>query len=147
MGVASGGGWGCTRSDAAGVGAERKTLGPEDETQFVTLDHDLALVDNDEAGVVGPGVVRNCDLLVRVHAGHVARLVDVEIHAQDNRPLRHSRLRTCRTFRLHRPDDHVDYGSRVDGVARPLDDGTLRSIGEDLRKGVMISPYERKPRW
>ena len=111
------------------------------------MDHDSALVDNDEAGVVGPGVVRNCDLLVREHAGHVARLVDVKTHAQYNRPLRHSWPRACRTLRLHRPDNQVDYGSRVDGVARPLDDGTLRSIGEDLRKGVMIGPYERKPRW
>ena len=73
--------------DAAEVGADRKTLGL-DEPQLVTLDHDLALVDNDEAGVVGPGVARDCDLLVREHAGHVARLVDVEPHTQCRRPLR-----------------------------------------------------------
>ena len=57
--------------DAAGVGAERKPFSLN-EPQFVTFDHDSALVDNDEAGVIGPGVVRNCDLLVREHAGHVA---------------------------------------------------------------------------
>ena len=131
--------------DAAGVGAERKSFSLN-EPQFVTLDHDSALVGKDEAGVVGPGVVRNCDLLVREHAGHVARLVDVEIHAQDNRPLRHSWPRACRTLRLHRPDNQVNYGSRVDGVARFLNDDTLRS-GEDLRRGVMIGPRERTPRW
>ena len=96
------------------------------EPQFVTLDHDSALVDNDEAGVVGPGVVRNCDLLVREHAGHVARLVDVEIHAQNDRPLRHSWPRACRTLRLHRPDNQVNYGSLVDGVARRLNDSGPR---------------------
>ena len=65
--------------DAAGVGAERKTLGL-DEQRFMTLEHDSALIDNDEAGVVGPGVACKCDLLVREYADHVARLVDVEPH-------------------------------------------------------------------
>ena len=69
------------KRDAAGVGAERKPLGL-DKPQLVTLDHDSAFVDNDEAGVVGPGVARNCDFLVREHTGHVARLVDVEPHTQ-----------------------------------------------------------------
>ena len=37
---------------AAGVGAERKPFSLN-EPQFVTLDHDSALVDNDGAGVIG----------------------------------------------------------------------------------------------
>ena len=131
--------------DAARVGAERKPLSLN-EPQFVTLDHDSALVDNDEAGVIGPSVVRNFDLLLREHAGHVARLVAVEPHAQDKRPLRHSRPRTCLTWRPFRPDNLVNYGSRVYGVAR-LNDGTLRSVGEDLRRGVMLGAHARKPRW
>ena len=121
--------------DAAGVGAERKPIGL-DEPQLVTLDHDSELFDNDEAAVVGPGVARKRDSLVREHAGHVVRLVAVEPHVQDKCPLRHSRPHTCLTWRPLRPDDQVNYGSRVDGVARRLDDGTLWSIGEDLRRGL-----------
>ena len=74
--------------DEAGVGAERKTLGL-DEPQLVTLDHDSELVDNDEAGVVA----RNLDLLMREYANHVARLIDVEPHAEHTGSVR----------RWHRP--------------------------------------------
>ena len=53
----------------------------------MTLDYDSALVDNDEAGVIGPGVVRNFDLLLREHAGHVRHAE--ETHTQYKRPLIH----------------------------------------------------------
>ena len=81
MGVASGDpGRLHAQRDAAGVSAERN---PEslDEPQLVTLVHDSALVDNDEEGVVGPGVASNCDLLVSEHAGHVRHAE--ETHTQD----------------------------------------------------------------
>ena len=75
---------------------------------------------------------------MREHAGHVARLVAVEPHAQDKRPLRHSRPHTCLTWRPLRPENQVNYGSRVDGAARRLNDGTLRSVNKTCG-GVLCS--------
>ena len=77
------------------AGAERESLGL-DEPQLVTLDHDAGFVDNDEAAVCGPGVAGKRDLLVSEHAGHVARLFAVELHAQNKvRSVARARIPAC----------------------------------------------------